>query len=65
MALSERAKLARREYARRYREKHREKIREYERQWRMENPEKVKANFERYWLKKADEYEMEEKEKDE
>lgn len=30
--------------------------REYHRQWRQRNPEKVKANRERYWEKKGREY---------
>ncbi len=40
------------EYAR---EKQLQKKREYYRKWRAENPDKVRAANEKYWLKKAEE----------
>ena len=38
--------------------------REYKRQWRKNNPDKVKAQQDRYWQKKAEEAEQEMKQKD-
>ncbi len=34
---------------------------EYYREWRAKNPEKVKAAFKKYWLKKAEEMKTKEK----
>ena len=34
---------------------------EYYRKWRVKNPEKVKAAFKKYWLKKAEEMKVEER----
>ena len=42
------------ERAKRYREKHPERVREYQRQWRAKNPDKVKKYFETYWEKQAE-----------
>lgn len=39
----------------------REAQREYFRKWRAENPERVKANRQRYWLRKAEQMEKERK----
>ena len=50
-------KKAKRQYAARYREKNREHIREYCRVWRQNNPDKIKASQDRFWGKKAREYE--------
>lgn len=47
---------AKREYARRYREKNREKIREYERAWHKSHPGKQREYTARFWLKKAQKY---------
>lgn len=46
-------KIAKREYARQYREKNREKLRAYNKAWRKANPDKVKANTERFFKRKA------------
>lgn len=46
-------KSAKREYARQYREKNREKLRAYNKAWREANPDKVKANTERFFKRKA------------
>lgn len=51
--MSEQAKVASREYWRKYREANKDKINAYQRKWRRENPEKVKAAQGRYWEKKA------------
>lgn len=50
-------RMAKREYARRYREKNREKIREYERAWHKAHSGKQREYMERFWLKKAQKYE--------
>ena len=57
--MNEKAKEARREAARRYREAHREELNAYRRQWAKDNPEKIAAQHERYWTKKAKELELE------
>ena len=44
---------ARRKYDAEYRAKNREKLNSYARNWRKENPDKVKANKEAYWDRKA------------
>ena len=41
-----------REYKRKYRETHRDKINAYARMWRAENPEKVREYNTRYWENK-------------
>lgn len=55
--MKEEAKKARREYYRRRREamtdEEKAAIRDYHTNWQRNNPEKVKAATERYWLKKA------------
>ena len=43
-----------RERAKRYRDKHPERVREYQRQWRAKNPDKVKQYFETYWERQAE-----------
>ena len=70
--MDEKAKQARREYARQYREKNRERIREKTKEWVQNNPDKVKQQRKRwsqanpdkirkykenYWNKKAQEME--------
>lgn len=55
--MDEKAKAAKREYFRKYREANREKVNEYQRKWKKQNPEKAKAAQERYWTKKAAEAE--------
>ena len=45
---------ARRKYDAEYRAKNREKINSYARNWRKVNPDKVKANKEAYWDRKAE-----------
>lgn len=52
--MNEKAKEARREAARRYREAHRDELNAYRRKWARENPEKIAAQHERYWTKKAE-----------
>lgn len=42
---------ARREYDRKYREEHREKLKEYKRSWNAANKDKVNASKERYYEK--------------
>lgn len=51
--LTEEAKAARRAYARKYREKNRERINAQHKKWRDSNPDKVKANAARYWERQA------------
>lgn len=57
--MNEKAKEARREAARRYREAHREELNAYRRKWVKENPDKVAAQRERYWTKKAEALDLE------
>lgn len=45
-----------REYKRAWRQKNADKVREYQRKWRRNNPEKVAMYTERYWEKKAAEF---------
>ena len=52
---------ARREYDRKYREEHREKLKEYKRSWNAANKDKVNASKERYWEKKYQEMQDAEK----
>lgn len=54
--LSERAKDARREYARKYREKNRERLREYHANWQRNNADKVRKTQIEFWERKAAEY---------
>ena len=42
---------ARREYDRKYREEHREKLKEYKKTWNAANKDKVNASKERYYEK--------------
>ena len=51
--MTEAAKAAKREYAKAYREKNRERINEQRKEWNKKNPGKRKAYNERYWEKKA------------
>lgn len=51
--MTEAALKARKEYARQYRAKNRDRLNEYKRKWRKANPEKVNEYTERYWNKKA------------
>lgn len=44
---------ARREYKRKWRDKHREHIRAYSRAWRSKNRDRVKAYNRAYWTRKA------------
>jgi hypothetical protein len=53
MELSPKAKQARREYKRKWREKNREHVRRYNREWKRKHPERVKEHARRYWEKKA------------
>lgn len=54
------AKLAKKiymqEYMGKYRKKNRLKIREAHKKWQRENPEKVRAYQEKFWAKKAQDY---------
>lgn len=52
--MNEKAKAARREYARQYRAANRERVREAQKRWRRKNPEKVAAIQARYWEKRAE-----------
>lgn len=52
--MTEEAKKARREYARKYREQNRSRINAKHKEWRNRNPDKVKANTTRYWERKAE-----------
>ena len=47
------AAAARREYKRKWREKHREHIRDYNRQWRMKNRDHIRDYDRKYWTRKA------------
>jgi len=53
--LTEKARKARNEYARKWRAKHKEYIKAYTKEWREKNPDKVQATLNRYWEKKAQE----------
>ncbi len=55
-------KKAKNQYAAEYREKNRDRIREYCRVWRKNNPDKVKASQDRFWAKKAREYDSDQAE---
>lgn len=59
--MTEKAKQARREYARQYREKNREKIKATHTKWRIANADKIKQAQERYWERKANEQNSKEK----
>ena len=54
---SDKARAARREYMRRYKAnmtpEKREALRTYQREWRRNNPDKVRANTDRYWERQA------------
>lgn len=51
--MKEEAKKARAEYAKKYREKNKDRLNAYRRNWNKENPDKVKQYQETYWGKKA------------
>jgi len=51
--LSETARQARNEYARKWRAQHKDHVRAYMRKWQQDNPDKVRANLNRYWERKA------------
>lgn len=51
--LTPEAAAARREYYRRYREQHRERLNERRREWYAANRSKVRAQQERYWERKG------------
>lgn len=53
--MTEEAKVARREYQRKYRQKNREDIREYTRAYYVVNKDKRKEALDRYWNKKGEE----------
>lgn len=55
--MGEKAKMAKREYARKWRSANKEKVREYNKKYRENNKQKVKESNERYWEKKAAELE--------
>lgn len=55
MELTDKAKEARREYKRQWREKNREHLKEYHREWREENKGKINEYNRRYWEKIAQE----------
>lgn len=48
---SDRAREARRAYHRRYRQEHRAELNEKRRKWARDNPEKIRAQQERYWAR--------------
>lgn len=51
--MTEAAKAAKREYAKAYREKNRDRINEQRKEWNRKNPGKRKEYIERYWEKRA------------
>jgi hypothetical protein len=53
MTLSDAAKQARRDYARRWRNEHQEELNAYLQKWRADNPEKVKLHQKNFWEKLA------------
>lgn len=55
MELSEKAKEARRQYKRKWREKNREHIRQYHREWRKKNRGYINERNRKYWERKASE----------
>jgi predicted RNA-binding protein with RPS1 domain len=55
LSMNEAAKKAKREYAKKWREKNRERYNEYMKEWRNENKEKIQQYQENYWTKKAKE----------
>lgn len=57
MEMSEKAKAARREYMRKYREKNREKLNKQAREWARNNKDKIKEYKNRHFEKMADEME--------
>lgn len=59
----EKAQLGRRMRARIYREKNRERYNEKQREWRRNNPEKVKAIMERYYMKLYERFQNEQGER--
>lgn len=53
--MEEAAKMERRLYQARWREKNREHIREYKRGWNAKNADRVNEHTARYWARKAQE----------
>ena len=53
MEMNEKALEKKREYARQYRERNREKINAKNREWRALHPDRVKEYARRYWEKQA------------
>lgn len=51
----EKAKAAKQEYMRKYRQKNRERLNQQHRDWSRKHPEAVKQYQHRYWLKKHQE----------
>ncbi len=49
------AKAARRNYMKKYRQKNQDAINEWQREWRRKNPDKVRQYNQSYWEKKANE----------
>jgi len=45
---------ARKEYYKKYRAEHKERLNEQQRIWRNNNPDKIKQHQARYWTKKAE-----------
>jgi len=56
--MNEKAIAARQAYLKKWRADNREHIRDYHKEWRAKNKDKVKANEERYWMRKAEAAEM-------
>ena len=53
MEMNDKALQKRREYARQYRERNREKINAQNKEWRALHPDRVKEYGRRYWEKQA------------
>lgn len=52
--ITTRAQELRREYARQWRQKNRDKVKAYNEKWRKAHPEKAREYQRRYWEKQAD-----------
>ncbi|EJR28755.1 hypothetical protein [Bacillus mycoides] len=52
--MTEQAKIARREYMKKWRERNAEKLSNYQKEWRKNNKDKVVGYQQKYWEKKSE-----------